>query len=83
MLRHMLRSKGFGGGRKHVGTLMKQMGVEALYRRPDTSRKHPRNPLCPYLLRGMTFERANQVWTMDIIYIPMARGFVYLAAIID
>ena len=83
MLRDMLRAKGFEVGRKHVATLMKRMGVEALYRRPNTSRKHPQNPIYPYLLRGMTIARANQVWAMDITYIPMARGFVYLAAIID
>ena len=83
MLRDMLRAKGFAVGRKHVATLMKRMGVEALYRRPNTSRKHPQNPVYPYLLRGMMIDRVNQVWAMDITYIPMARGFVYLAAIID
>lgn len=83
MLRDLLRAKGFEVGRKHVATLMKRMGVEALYRRPNTSRKHPQNPIYPYLLRGLAIERANQVWAMDITYIPMARGFVYLAAIID
>jgi putative transposase len=83
MLRDMLRAKGFEVGRKHVATLMKRMGVEALYRRPNTSRKHPQNPIYPYLLRGRTIDQANQVWAMDITYIPMARGFVYLAAVID
>jgi len=83
MLRDMLRARGFPVGRKHVATLMKRMGIEALYRRPNTSRKHPHNPIYPYLLRGLAIERANQVWAMDITYIPMARGFVYLAAIID
>jgi putative transposase len=83
MLRDMLRAKGFAVGRKHVATLMRRMGIEALYRRPNTSRKHPQNPIYPYLLRGMTIDRANHVWAMDITYIPMARGFVYLAAIID
>ena len=83
MLRDMLKAKGFTTGRKHVATLMKRMGVEALYRRPNTSKKHPQNPIYPYLLRGRAIDRANQVWAMDITYIPMARGFVYLAAVID
>jgi putative transposase len=83
MLRDMLRAKGFEVGRKHVATLMKRMGIEALYRRPNTSRKHPQNPIYPYLLRGLTIDRPNHVWAMDITYVPMARGFVYLAAIID
>ena len=83
MLRDMLRAQGFEVGRKHVATLMKRMGVEALYRRPNTSRKHPQNPIFPYLLRGQTIDRANHVWAMDITYIPMARGFVYLAVVPD
>ena len=59
------------------------MGIEALYRKPNTSKRHPAHTIYPYLLRGLAIERANQVWAMDITYIPMARGFVYLAAIID
>ncbi len=59
------------------------MGIQALYRKPNTSKKHPEHPVFPYLLRGMTIERANQVWAMDITYIPMARGFVFLAAVLD
>ncbi len=74
MLRDILKAQGFKVGRKHVATLMRRMGVEALYRRPDTSRKHPQNPIYPYLLRGMTIERPGRVWAMDITYIPMARG---------
>ena len=62
---------------------MRRMGVEALYRRPNTSKPHPGHRIYPYLLRGLAIERANQVWAMDPTYIPMARGFVYLAAIID
>ncbi len=62
---------------------MARMGIEALYKKPNTSRKHPRHPIYPYLLRGLKIERANQVWAMDITYIPMARGFVYLAAVLD
>jgi putative transposase len=83
MLSGLLKPLGFTVGRKHVATLMKRMGIEAIYRRPNTSRKHPANPIWPYLLRGLTIERSNQVWAMDITYIPMARGFVYLAAVID
>ena len=81
MLSGLLEPLGFTVGRKHVATLMKRMGIEALYRRPNTSRKHPHNPVWPYLLRGLTIERPNHVWAMDITYIPMARGFVYLAAV--
>ena len=83
MLSGLLEPLGFTAGRRHVGTLMKRMAIEALYRRPNTSRKHPQNPVYPYLLRGVVIDRPNQVWAMDITYIPMARGFVYLAAVID
>ena len=83
MLRDSLRREGFTVGRKHVATLMARMGVEPLYRRPRTTRKHPGHVVYPYLLRGLAIERANQVWAMDITYIPMARGFVYLAAVVD
>jgi len=83
MLRDLLRQEGFKVGRKHVATLMRKMGIEALYRRPNTSRKHPENPVYPYLLRHLAITRSNQVWAMDITYIPMARGSVYLAAVID
>jgi putative transposase len=83
MLRDSLRREGFAVGRKHVSTLMARMGVEPLYRRPRTTRKHPGQQVYPYLLRGLAIDRANQVWAMDITYIPMARGFVYLAAVVD
>jgi putative transposase len=83
MLRDMLKARSFEVGRKHVATLMRRMGIEALYRKPNTSKPHPQHLIYPYLLRGLAIERANQVWAMDITYIPMARGFVYLAAIID
>jgi putative transposase len=83
MLRDMLKAREFDVGRKHVASLMRRMGIEALYRKPDTSKPHPQHAIYPYLLRGLTIERANHVWAMDITYIPMARGFVYLAAIID
>jgi putative transposase len=62
---------------------MKTMGIEALYRRPNTSRRHAAHPIYPYLLRNRTIERPNEVWAMDITYIPMSRGFVYLAAVLD
>jgi putative transposase len=83
MLRDFLRQEGVKVGRRHVSTLMRKMGVRALYRRPNTSRKHPQNPVFPYLLRGLTIDRANHVWSMDITYIPMRKGFVYLTAVLD
>ena len=83
MLRDLLNGEGFEVGRRHVATLMRRMGIEALYRKPNTSKKHPKHPVFPYLLRGMAIDRANQVWAMDITYIPMARGFVFLAAVLD
>jgi putative transposase len=83
MLRDLLRLEGFSVGRKHVATLMKKMGIEALYRRPNTSRRHPAHPIYPYLLRERVIEQPNEVWAMDITYIPMSRGFVYLAAVLD
>jgi len=83
MLRDLLNAEGFEVGRRHVATLMRRMGIEALYPKPNTSRKHPQHPVFPYLLRGMAIERANQVWAMDITYIPMARGFVFLTAVLD
>jgi len=83
MLRDLLRLEGIEVGRRHVATLMKKMGIEALYRRPNTSRKHPQNPVFPYLLRGLEITRPNHVWAMDITYIPMRKGFVYLAAVLD
>jgi putative transposase len=83
MLRDMLKARGCEVGRKHVATLMRRMGIEALYRKPNTSKRHPQHLIYPYLLRGLAIERANHVWAMDITYIPMARGFVYLAAVMD
>jgi putative transposase len=83
MLRDLLNEEGIRIGRCHVATLMKRMGVEALYRKPNTSKPAPGHRIYPYLLRGMTIDRPNQVWAMDITYIPMARGFVYLAAVVD
>jgi putative transposase len=83
MLRDLLALEGIKVGRKHVATLMKRMCIEALYRKPRTTRKHPQHLVYPYLLRGLTIDRPNQVWAMDITYIPMARGFVYLVAVLD
>ena len=79
----MLRREGHVIGRKHVSTLMKKMGIEALYRKPSTSRRHAAHPVYPYLLRNLKIDRPNQVWATDITYIPMRRGFVYLVAIVD
>ncbi|MEZ0303085.1 MAG: IS3 family transposase [Hyphomicrobiaceae bacterium] len=83
MLRDILNKEEFEIGRCHVATLMRRMGIEALYRRPNTSKPAPGHRVYPYLLRGMTIDRANQVWAMDLTYVPMARGFVYLAAVVD
>ena len=83
MLRDQLNRIGEDVGRKHVGTLMKRMGLEALYRKPGTSKKHLDHKIYPYLLRGKTINRANQVWALDTTYIPMAKGFVYLTAVVD
>jgi putative transposase len=83
MLRDMLHREGIEIGRRHVATLMKRVGIEALYRRPNTSKPAPGHKIYPYLLRGLKVERPNQVWAMDITYIPMARGFIYLAAVVD
>jgi putative transposase len=83
MLQGLLKAEGHEVGRLHVSTLMKKMGIEALYRRPNTSKPAPGHKVYPYLLRNLAVTRADQVWAMDITYVPMARGFVYLAAIID
>src|ERR1043165_9986766 len=83
MLRGLLAAEGSKGGRRHVKTLMRRMGIEALYRRPRTTKPEPGHKIYPYLLRGIEIVRPNQVGTMDITYIPMARGFVYLAVVLD
>ena len=83
MLRGLLAAEGCKIGRRHVKTLMRRMGIEALYRRPRTTKPEPGHKIYPYLLRGMEITRPNQVWAMDITYIPMARGFVYLAVVLD
>lgn len=83
MLQGLLVQEGFKVGRLHVATLMKRMGIEALYRRPNTSQPAPGHKIYPYLLRKLPITRPNQVWAMDITYISMARGFIYLAAVLD
>jgi putative transposase len=83
MLRDLLRTKNVVIGREKVAALMRRMGIEAVYRRPNTSKPALGHKVYPYLLRGMSINRPNQVWAMDITYIPMARGFVYLAAVVD
>jgi putative transposase len=83
MLRDLLHGEGIETGRQRVITMMRRMGIEALYRRPNTSKATPGNKIYPYLLRGLTVDRPDQVWAMDITYIPMARGFVYLAVVLD
>lgn len=83
MLRDLLAQEGFKVGRLHVATLMKWMGIEALYRKPNTSKPAPGHRIYPYLLWKLPVTRPNQVWAMDITYIPMARGFIYLAAVLD
>jgi putative transposase len=83
MLRDILKNNGVAVGRKHVATLMRRMGIEALYRRPRTSTAHPGHKVFPYLLRNRQITAPNQVWAMDITYIRMRRGFVYLVAVLD
>jgi len=83
MLRDLLRGEGVVIGRDLVRTMMRRMCIEALSRRPNTSKPAPGHKIYPYLLGGLAIERPNQVWAMDITYIPMARGFVYLAAVMD
>ena len=83
MLQGLLSADGCKIGRRHVKTLMRRMGIEALYRRPRTTKPEPGHKIYPYLLRGIEITRPNQVWAMDITYIPMARGFVYLAVVLD
>jgi putative transposase len=83
MPRDLLNRDGTEIGRRRVATLMKRMGIEAIYREPNTSTPAPGHKIYPYLLRGMAVDAPDEVWAMDITYVPMARGFVYLAAVID
>ena len=83
MLRDMLRADGVMVGREMVTRLMRRMGIEAIHRRANTSKPAAGHKIYPYLLRKLVIDRPNQVWATDITYIPMARGFVYLAAVVD
>ena len=83
MLRDLLRQEGIEIGRQHVATLMKKMAIEAIYPRPNTSKPAPGHKIYPYFPRKLAVTRPNQVGATDITYIPMARGFVYLTAIVD
>ena len=83
MLRDLLRQEGQTIGRRQVATLMRRMGIEALYRKPSLSHRHPAHQVYPYLLRDLKISRPNHVWAADITYLPMARGFVYLFAVLD
>jgi putative transposase len=82
-LAKQLEREGFEIGRLHVTTLMRRMGIEALYRRPRTSIAAREAKIYPYLLEGLAIERPNQVWSSDLTYLPMAHGFLYLVAILD
>jgi len=83
MLRDLLRHEGHAAGRRHIATLMHKMGIEALYQAPRTTTANPAHRIYPYLLRTLVIDRPNHVWATDISYIPMAKGFIYLCAIID
>jgi len=82
-IRDRLQDMGHQVGRQHVNTLMKKMGIAALYQKPKLSKPHPDHKVYPYLLREIEITRANHVWAADITYLPMARGFCYLVAIMD
>jgi putative transposase len=82
-IRNELAGRGFDVGRGHVATLMRTMGIEAIYRKPRTSKPHPHHKIYPYLLKGLDITRAGQAWASDITYLPMRRGFCYLTAIMD
>jgi len=79
----VLRREGHKVGRKRVTRLMRLMGIETMYRKPNLSKRHPQHKIYPYLLRNMEITRVHQVWSCDITYIPMAHGFLYLVAVID
>ena len=83
MLRDQLARQGIQAGRRHIGTLMLRMGIQALAPQPGTSKAAPGHKIYPYLLRKLAITRSNQVWALDTTYIRMARGFVYLTAVVD
>lgn len=80
---HHLKRQGYPVNRKRIQRLMRQMGLEAIYPKPHTSRKHPSHKVYPYLLRELSIVRPNQVWAADITYIPMNRGFMFLVVVMD
>jgi len=82
-IRRQLNRQGINVSRKKIQRLMRLMGIEAVYPKPNTSRPHPENKVYPYLLRNLTIDRPNQVWATDITYFPMDKGFMYLVAIMD
>src|ERR1019366_10721788 len=79
----VLRREGWAVNRKRVRRLMRLMGLWAIYQKPNTNRQYPEHKVYPYVLRGLTIDRPNQVWCADMTYIPMAKGFVYLVAVMD
>ena len=83
LLTRMLRQQGYRVGRLHVRTLMIKMGIRAIAPQPGTSKRNPQHKVFPYLLRKLVIHRSNQVWALDTTYIRMARGFVYLTAVVD
>jgi putative transposase len=83
MMRDFLKQDSYKVGRRHVRTMMRKMGIDVLYRKPNTSRRKAGHHIYPYLLRNLPVVRPNQVWAADIAYIPMRRCFVYLFAIQD
>ncbi len=82
MVRHLKRT-GYRVNRKRIRRLMRRMGLEAIYQKPNTSKPHPGHKVYPYLLGGVDIVRPNQLWCADITYIPMRRGFLYLVAVMD
>ena len=82
-MKQFLKKKGYLVGRKHIGVLMRKMGLEAVFPKPNLSKAHPEDKIYPYLLRGLNITKPNQVWSADITYIRLKQGFVYLVAIID
>jgi putative transposase len=82
-MRNHLRRLGYKINRKRLQRYMRLMGLEAIYPKPRTSRPHPEHKIYPYLLRNLSIDHPNQVWTADITYIPMNRGFMYLVAVMD
>ncbi|MBF0271738.1 MAG: IS3 family transposase [Magnetococcales bacterium] len=82
-MRAWLRQERYTVGRKRVQRLMRKLGLQAIYRKPNTSKRHPEHRIYPYLLRGLPIDRPNQVWASDITDIPMPQGFLYLVVIMD